>query len=140
MGRTFGLSFAAESGLLEGLLLLLNRRTLFNGLTLSTSASEKHVGNTVSDGRSDGDGTRRGGHLRQHTWTAARLRRGRLVRDGRRLGRVRGVGWVWSSGGVGTPGLRGRVGSGSGSGTSRASGLPLRTGLLIEFSCPLSLQ
>lgn len=63
-GRTFGLGFTADSGLLEGLLLLLlNRRALFNGLTASASASEEHVGDTVSDGRSDGDGTCRGGHL-----------------------------------------------------------------------------
>lgn len=79
----------------------------------------------MSDGRSDGDGTCRGGHLGQHAWTAARLGRGRLVRDGRRLGRVCGVGRVRSGSGMGTPGLRGRVGSGTGSGTSGASGLPL---------------
>ena len=78
----------------------------------------------MSDCRTDGNGTRGGGHLGQHARTAARLRRG-LVRDGRRLARVCGVRWVRSSGGVGTPGLRGRVRSRSGSGTRGTSGLPL---------------
>lgn len=64
VGRTFGLGLTADSGLLEGLLLLLlNGRTLFGWLAGSTSASEKHVRDTVSDGRSDGDGTCRSGHL-----------------------------------------------------------------------------
>ena len=63
VGRTFGLGLTAESGLLEGLLLLLNGWTLFGWLAVSTSTSEKHVGDAVSDGRSDGDGTCRGGHL-----------------------------------------------------------------------------
>ena len=124
--RTSGLDFTAHSRLLEGLLLLLlNRRALFNGLALSTSPSEEHMGDTVPDGRSDGDGPCRGGHLGQHPRPGARLRRGRLVRDGRRLGRVCGLRRVRSSGGVGTPGLGWRVGGGSGSGTTRASGLPL---------------
>jgi hypothetical protein len=81
--RTFGLDITADSGLLEGLLLLLNGRALFNGLTVSASASEEHGGETMSDGRADGDRTRSGGHLGQHARTVARLRRGRLVRDGR---------------------------------------------------------
>jgi len=61
--RTSSLGFTANSGLLECLLLLLDRRTLFNGLAMSTSASEEHTGDAVPNGRSDGDGTRRGGHL-----------------------------------------------------------------------------
>lgn len=60
---TFGLSFTADSGLLEGLLLLLNGRSLFDRLALSTTASEKHMGDAVSDGRTDGNGTRRSSHL-----------------------------------------------------------------------------
>ena len=123
--RTFGLDFTAHSRLLEGLLLLLNRRALFNGLTIPASTSEEHGGETVSDGRTDGNGACGGGHLGQHPRTTARLCRGCLVRDGRRLGRVGGVRRIRSSGGVSTPGLRGRVRSGSGSGTSGASGLPL---------------
>jgi len=59
----FGLGFTTHSRLLEGLLLLLNGRTLLNRLALPAPASEEHVGETVSDGRSDGDGTRCGGHL-----------------------------------------------------------------------------
>ena len=43
-GRTFGLHFTADSGLLESLLLLLNRRCLFNGLVMPAPASEEHGG------------------------------------------------------------------------------------------------
>lgn len=58
------MGLTTDSRLLEGLLLLLlNGGTLFNRLTVSASASKKHVGETVSDGRSDGDGTCRGSHL-----------------------------------------------------------------------------
>ena len=79
----------------------------------------------MSDCRTDGNGTRGGGHLGQHARTATRLRRGCLVRNRGRLAGVSGVRRVRSSGGVGTPGLRGRVGSRSGSGTRGTSGLPL---------------
>ena len=48
--RTFGLGFTTHSGLLEGLLLLLNGRALFNGLTVPASASKEHRGETVSNG------------------------------------------------------------------------------------------
>lgn len=50
MRRTFSLGFTANSRLLEGLLLLLNGRTLFNGLAVSAPASKEHRGETVSDG------------------------------------------------------------------------------------------
>jgi len=63
MKRTFSLDFTANSRLLEGLLLLLNGRTLFDGLAVSAPASKEHGGETVSNGRTDGDGTRGGGHL-----------------------------------------------------------------------------
>ena len=63
MRRTFSLSFTANSGLLEGLLLLLNGRTLFDGLAVFASPSKEHGGETVANGRTNGDGTRSGGHL-----------------------------------------------------------------------------
>jgi len=62
--KVFRLGLTADSRLLERLLLLLlNGRTLLDGLAVSTSTSEKHMGETMSDGRSDGDGPSRGGHL-----------------------------------------------------------------------------
>jgi len=123
--KVFGLGLTADSRLLEALLLLLllNGGGLFDRLAASPSP-EKHMGEAVSDGRPDGDGTGRGRHLGQHPRPVARLRRRRLVRDGGRLRRVRRVGWVRSGGRVRTPRLRGRVRSRSGSGTTGAPGLP----------------
>ena len=63
MRRTFSLGFTTNSRLLERLLLLLNGRTLFDGLAVSAPASKEHRGETVSDGRTDGDGARGSGHL-----------------------------------------------------------------------------
>ena len=63
MKRTFSLGFTANSGLLEGLLLLLNGRTLFDGLAVSAPTSKEHRGETVSNSRTHGDRTCSGGHL-----------------------------------------------------------------------------